>query len=905
MRCPRCSFEGDLVDGACAGCGYRRLNISGDSFSVDSVSRRYSLSSTPAASSASRPLTVQRVKRGDVLRQGRYHLIEQLTLPENQQGQGTAWLATDSQLPQGRVVIREVILPGEIPETKKQMVRSIALRLSELAQHPGFPRVLDVFSEQDDYFIVFQRIEGESLATLLRRQGGALPERTVAEYGRQLCEMLSILSRQEMPIVLGSISPETIIVSPDRSRVWLIHLPILPPKEPVTSNVPSGYRAPEQARGNIGPSSDLYAVAATLHYAVTGFDPSERMAFFHPPARRLNPTVTPGMEAILSRQLRLSPQQRYARPSEMQKDLSALLASYGPVSDKLVTPAADPIRLDAMQMRQRSRNRTLLDVGIFAGVGIMVLFAFLLINLRPFSGTATTSGSPTPNVTATTLAQQQALNAELALELKTFQQKGIGISDGRFAFDVYQGRNDSNEKKQAALAIQHGDLSSAVELLRKAITEDPTDGEAQIYNEDLHLLQTGAPYVTIVLGLPIDSSDADLSIDRNNMESAFLIQHKMNEGNLLPHGLKLRILIDSSGANDGDVATVAQFIAKRVANVGNLDHIIAVVGWPFSTQTINARDIIASVHLPLVSQTASSVKLSHSSPYFFRVNPPDDLQGKTLGNVAVNQLGAKTILVLRDQTDSYSVSLADAFIANVRADKATAINNPGDYFSETNTTVQQYQKVVADAITNKADLIFIAGLDVDAVRLAVAVGNAYRANPISTYLKNLRIMGGDALDTGLLLGQGNGPDAQLAVKFPQDMQRLIFTAFGHPDEWTFLKVPQSQQPSFFVDWANTYQSSTVTAPAPAPGNDAMLTYDAFGVIIRAASLANGTVTGQAVRAALASLGTGKIPAFQGVSGRILFDGNGNPVEKAIVVLEVKNSNGANQIALLQIAGRFN
>ncbi len=100
-----------------------------------------------------------------------------------------------------------------------------------------------------------------------------------------------------------------------------------------------------------------------------------------------------------------------------------------------------------------------------------------------------------------------------------------------------------------------------------------------------------------------------------------------------------------------------------------------------------------------------------------------------------------------------------------------------------------------------------------------------------------------------------------------------------------------------------YQSSTVTAPAP--GNDAMLTYDAFGVIIRAASLVNGTVTGQAVRDTLASLGTGKIPAFQGVSGWILFDGNGNPVEKAIVVLEVNNSNGANQIALLQIAGKFN
>ncbi len=893
MRCPRCNFVGDLVDGVCARCGYRRVSVSGDSFSFGS---QYTLSS--------RPLTLVRVKRGDVLRQGRYRLIEQLTLPENQQGQGTAWLATDSQSPTGRVIIREVALPEESPENKNQAVRSIALHLSELAQHPGFPRVIDVFSEQDDYFIVLQHIEGDSLATVLKRQGGALPEPIVAEFGRQLCEMLSILARHQPPIVHGSISPETIIVSRDRSRVSLMQVPLLPPKEPVASmnHATSGYRAPEQARGNIEPSSDLYAVAVTLHYAVTGYDPSERMAFFHPPARRLNPTVTPRMEAILAQQLRLSVAQRYARPSDMQKDLSALIASYRNDSDRLVAPTTAPLGLDSIQLRQRSRNRSLLDIGIFAVVGIIILFGFLLVYLRPFAGITAAPGvtRPMPNVTATNLAQQQA---ELALEMQAYQKKGIGISDGRFAFDIYPGRNDINEKKQAALAIQRNDWSSAVEFLRKATTEDPIDGEAQIYNEDVHLLQSGAPYLTIVLGLPVDGGDADLSIDRNDMESVFLLQHKVNVDNLLPGDLKLRILVDSSGAKNDDVGSVAQFIANRVKD-GNLDHIIAVVGWPYSTQTINARDIIASVHIPLISQTASSVTLTGSSPYFFRVNPPDDQQGKTLGDLAVKQLGDKTILVLQDKTDSYSVSLANAFIANVKANNGIAIANSNDYFSETNTTVAQYQRVVADAINNRVNLIFIAGLDVDAVRLAVAVGNAYRANP-GPYLRNLRILGGDAVDTGLLLGQVNGPDARLALQFPQDVQRLIFTAFGHPDEWSFLKIPQNQQPSFFADWSKTYQSSTVTAPAPAPGNDAILTYDAFGVIIRADSLVHVSLTGQAIHDALASLGTGKIPPYQGVSGQIHFDANGNPIDKAIVVLQVEGRNGANQIVLLQVAGKFN
>src|SRR5712692_10423623 len=101
MRCLRCNFEGEPVDGGCARCGYRRIRTSGDSFYTGS---QYSLSSS------TRTLTVPILKSGDVLRRGRYRLIQQLVLPENQQGQGTAWLATDTQTPQGRVVIREVAL---------------------------------------------------------------------------------------------------------------------------------------------------------------------------------------------------------------------------------------------------------------------------------------------------------------------------------------------------------------------------------------------------------------------------------------------------------------------------------------------------------------------------------------------------------------------------------------------------------------------------------------------------------------------------------------------------------------------------------------------------------------------------------------------------------------------------
>src|SRR5260370_17347198 len=95
----------------------------------------------------------------------------------------------------------------------------IASRMAELGQHSGFPNYIEVFNERDAYYIVLQQPEGESLASVLRRQGGALPERVVAEYGRQLCEILIVLSQQQPPLVHGSFIPSTFSLTPHHNRI--------------------------------------------------------------------------------------------------------------------------------------------------------------------------------------------------------------------------------------------------------------------------------------------------------------------------------------------------------------------------------------------------------------------------------------------------------------------------------------------------------------------------------------------------------------------------------------------------------------------------------------------------------------------------------------------------------------
>jgi serine/threonine protein kinase len=395
MRCPHCMHEGNPAQGKCLRCGYTlTLTESSSRASRGSVTESSSraLRGSVVRSTVSGQLS-QRYQpmRGDLLGGGRYRLMTLIDLPEDQRQHGTAWSALDIMASHRRVMVREIRVPEKIARAYSTEVAAarVAQRFKDLGEHPGFPKVADYFNEKGSSFLVLLYPEGETLAAVLQRQAGALPEYLVASYGYQVCTLLATLADQQPPLVHGAISPDTIVLSEDGQSASLIHLPLFQ-LEPRASNAaeqaPAGYAAPEQVRGGeITPSCDLYSLAVTMHQAVTGYDPHTRLALFHPPARRLNPAVTPRMEMILARQFSLSPSQRYGHPSEMQKELAELLESYpDPVSDEhpIVTP--DLFSLSTTQLREQSKSATMLNIGVFAAICAFLLLGLILLLLRSF-----------------------------------------------------------------------------------------------------------------------------------------------------------------------------------------------------------------------------------------------------------------------------------------------------------------------------------------------------------------------------------------------------------------------------------------------------------------------------------------------------------------------------------------
>ena len=441
----------------------------------------------------------------------------------------------------------------------------------------------------------------------------------------------------------------------------------------------------------------------------------------------------------------------------------------------------------------------------------------------------------------------------------------IGISDGSFAFDTTL--PDGSLKSQAALSLQHNsnDVNRAVSLLNEGISQSSNDAESLIYLEDLRVLNSGSPYITLVVATML-SGDAT-TVGRDDLQGAYVTQREFNSAAKLPGGLQIRLLVASSGSKTDYVQRVAQ----QIVLLSRADKtFVGVMGWPYSSRSLAAVKILADAHIPQVSQTASSDLLTRASPYFFRVVPSNNVQGIAAAKYVEQTLHASKAALFYDPSDAYSQSLAQDFSRQFTADRNSVV------VDETYTVGQSASlpaKLHA-ALSKNPDFLYFSGYSSD---LATLLSNLPRAS-------NIPVVGGDALYE---LG---GYPANAVAGFTH----LRFTAFAYPDEWGILGYAD-QQPSFFANYAADFNSNGLHSGGAygftRADNDAILSYDATLALLMGCALVYNSgqhaISSQNLQVALQQLHGAN--TIQGVSGQIALGSDGDPVNKAIVVLSVDSS----------------
>ena len=220
--------------------------------------------------------------------------------------------------------------------------------------HPNIVRVMQVFEANGTAYLVMEFYQGLTLAEHLERQGGRLDE----DSSRQLIGPVldGLRAVHAKGFLHRDIKPQNIYLArTEGGGVRPILLDFGAARQAVGERSQSvsvlgtpGYAPFEQyhSRGQQGPWTDVYAVAAVLYRMVTGSTPvpaNERMADDDlPPASAFG--VSAALSATLSRALALKPDGRPQSAAAMQAALAPVPAPLGDPAPPVPIPAPAPVR---------------------------------------------------------------------------------------------------------------------------------------------------------------------------------------------------------------------------------------------------------------------------------------------------------------------------------------------------------------------------------------------------------------------------------------------------------------------------------------------------------------------------------------------------------------------------------
>jgi len=213
---------------------------------------------------------------GDIIAE-KYRIIDTL----GQGGSGTTYLAEDLQRAQ-RVALKALSLHRMTDWKKMELFEREARILAQL-NHSGIPHYLEYFhvdTPQDRSFYIAQQLaEGKSLAALVE-SGWRTDENGVRQIAIQILEILGYLHKLTPPVIHRDIKPQNIIRRED-GQIFLVDFGAVQDTYHNTfmrgSTVVGtfGYMAPEQFRGQAVPTTDLYALGATLLFLLTHRSPGD------------------------------------------------------------------------------------------------------------------------------------------------------------------------------------------------------------------------------------------------------------------------------------------------------------------------------------------------------------------------------------------------------------------------------------------------------------------------------------------------------------------------------------------------------------------------------------------------------------------------------------------------------
>ncbi|MCK5100344.1 MAG: ABC transporter substrate-binding protein [Desulfobacteraceae bacterium] len=276
--------------------------------------------------------------------------------------------------------------------------------------------------------------------------------------------------------------------------------------------------------------------------------------------------------------------------------------------------------------------------------------------------------------------------------------------------------------------------------------------------------------------------------------------------------------------------------AKEAVRLG----VTAVYGAAWSSHSIVMAPVLQKAGIPMISPASTNPKVTKIGDYIFRTCFTDSFQGKVMAYFALKDLKSKRAAVLTDVSSDFSMSLTEYFLEKYKTSESQIVYQ-GEYLKSN----IDFKTLLAPLLVKQPDVIFLPGYISDS----------------GFIIKQARKMG----IKGTFLGtDGWGGARQLYDIAGDSIVGNYFTAPWHRDV-SFKKGRE---------YTIAYEKEIKDKIFPF----APMIYDVFLVLADAIERA-GSLDRVKIRDEIAAT-----REFEGASGMITFDKNGDPLNKDAVIM---------------------
>ncbi|WP_146228487.1 bifunctional serine/threonine-protein kinase/ABC transporter substrate-binding protein [Streptomyces sp. CG 926] len=777
---------------------------------------------------------------------GRYQLVERI----GQGGMGRVWRGLDQQLFGREVAVKEILFPpGTEDDDRAALLRRFTgeARAAVTLSHPGIITIHDVVEHHGAPVIVMELVRGESLAAAIRSRG-RLPVQRVAEIGAAMLDALA--EAHAARIIHRDIKPDNVLLTKD--RVVITDFGIAHLADATTKLSRSGivigtphYMPPEQLEGKRPtPANDLWALGATLYHAVEGQPPFDveglhalAVAVFtrpHRPPVHAGP-LAPVLDALLAK----DPAQR-VDAAEAARMLAAVLRPSAPTptpAPEAPAPEASAERAPEQEppTRPTPHSPTVLDSGVGAGVDTGADTERRPVPDRPTDPPVPVpvpvpAPVPAPGESGTLGTPATTEHGErVSTRPRTLPRRAVVLS--------------------AALAVL---VTGSVLTWSLAHDDDTPRGGGTAGNGS-----AGAS-VTVVIGVDAPLSGGLSSMGVGIKNSADLAARTANESGHVPGvHFEIKALDDGADPAKGE-ANAARFVSdeKVLGVVGPLNSGVA--------KTLVAP--LARANLAVVSPSNTDPVLTlgpdwaagtKSRPYstYFRTIATDVVQGP-FGARYLHDSAKKTKVYVVDDASAHGTAVTSGFTPEFAKLGGTVVGT-----EQVDPAERAFAGLATRVRSSGADAVYFGGYYDTAATLSQQLKQAGVGVPL---------MGGDGIF---------------------DEQYLTTNPKAEGDLATNIGVAAAESAAG-QDFLDRYQKAGYPEAAGWYGPYA---YDATWSLIEAVKAvvkANGGALPPApdTRAKVPQALAGT--TFDGVTGRVAFDGAGDTVDRRLTVYTVKDGKWA-------------